>query len=146
MRMDKRYKVRSLLPHRRSWGSGWWRCTWIANSRQIPPMVQRYIPTKVQRSVSNSSEDWVMGVSLAWVLPVYFRALLYAVDKDRGTTCSARNGTDGRDALVAVRPRLARGKTRTVVMPSSDRHQAFASAVLGKGLPFYGHCGAATVI
>jgi hypothetical protein len=57
-----------------------------------------------------------------------------------------RNGTDGGDGLVAVWPRLAGGRTRAVVMPSSDGHGAFASAVLGKGLPFYGRCGAATVI
>jgi hypothetical protein len=31
-------------------------------------------------------------------------------------------------------------------MPSWDRYEAFVSAVLGKGLPFYGCCGAATVI
>jgi hypothetical protein len=47
-----------------------------------------------------------------------------------------RNGTDGRDALVAVWPRLAGGKTRVVVMPISDGNGASASAVLGKGLPF----------
>jgi hypothetical protein len=85
----------------------------------------------------------------AW-LASFFRStselLLDVVDEDGGTACSARNGTDGRDALVAVWPRLARGKTRAVVMPSSDGRGAFASAVLGKGLPFYGRCGAATVI
>jgi hypothetical protein len=37
---------------------------------------------------------------------------------------------------VAMWPRLARGKTRVVVMPSSDENGAFASAVLGKGFPF----------
>jgi hypothetical protein len=47
---------------------------------------------------------------------------------------------------VAVWPRLAGGRTRAVVMPSSDGHGAFASAVLGKGVPFYGCCGAATII
>jgi hypothetical protein len=44
---NKRYKVRSLLPHRYSWGSGRWMCTWTTNSRQIPPAIQRYIPTNV---------------------------------------------------------------------------------------------------
>jgi hypothetical protein len=46
---------------------------------------------------------------------------------------------------VAVWSRLAGGRTRAVMMPSSDGHGAFASAVLGKGLLFYGCCGAATV-
>jgi hypothetical protein len=90
------------------------------------------------------TESWVS----AW-LESSFRStpelILDVVDKDGGTACSVRNGTDGRDALVAVRPRLARGKTRAVVMSSSDGHGAFASVVLGKGLPFYGRCGAATV-
>jgi hypothetical protein len=62
--------------------------------------------------------------------------LLDVVDEDGGTTCLARNGIDGRDALVAKFPRLAGGKTRAVVMSSSDGHGAFASAVLGKGFPF----------
>jgi hypothetical protein len=56
-----------------------------------------------------------------------------------------RNGTDGRDGLVVVWPRLAGGRTRAVVMPSSDGHGAFALAVMGKGLPFYGCCGAVTI-
>jgi hypothetical protein len=72
--------------------------------------------------------------------------LLNAVDEDRRTACSARNGTDGRDALVAVWPMLAGGRTRTVVMPSSDGHGAFVSVDLRKGLPFYGRCGTATII
>jgi hypothetical protein len=57
-----------------------------------------------------------------------------------------RNRTVGRDGLVAGWPRLAGGKTRVVVMPSSNGHESFVTAVLGKGLPFYGRCGAATVI
>jgi hypothetical protein len=74
-RWNKRYKVHSLLPHHRSWGSGQWMCTWTANSRQILLAVQIYIPISVQRSNSKSSKDWVMGVSVARVLPpVYFRA------------------------------------------------------------------------
>jgi hypothetical protein len=62
--------------------------------------------------------------------------LLDVVDEDGGTTCLARNGIDGRDALVANWPRLAAGKTRAVVMSSSDGNGAFTSAVLGKGFPF----------
>jgi hypothetical protein len=72
---NKRYKVHSLPPHRRSWGSGRWMCTWTANSRQIPPAIQRYILTSVQWSDSNSPKNWVMGVSVARVLlPAYSRA------------------------------------------------------------------------
>jgi hypothetical protein len=62
--------------------------------------------------------------------------LLDVMDKDGGTTCLARNGIDGRDALVAKWPRLAGGKTTAVVMSSSDGNGAFASVVLGKGFPF----------
>jgi hypothetical protein len=40
------------------------------------------------------------------------------------------------NGLVAGWPRLARGRTRAVVMPSSDGYEAFVSAVLGKGFPF----------
>jgi hypothetical protein len=91
------------------------------------------------------TESWV----LAW-LESFFRStselLLDDVDEDRGTTCSARNGTDGRDALVAGWPKSNWEGTRVVGMPSSDGRGAFVSAVLGKGLPFYGRCGAATVI
>jgi hypothetical protein len=50
-RWNKRYKVHSSLPQRCSWGSGWWMCIWIANSRQIPPAMPRYIPTSVQRTL-----------------------------------------------------------------------------------------------
>jgi hypothetical protein len=45
-------------------------------------------------------ESWVSS----WLEP-FFRStsalLLDVVDEDRGTACSVRNGTDGRDALVA---------------------------------------------
>jgi hypothetical protein len=37
---------------------------------------------------------------------------------------------------VAVWPRLAGRRTRTVIMPSSGGNGAFALAVLGKGFPF----------
>jgi hypothetical protein len=71
--------------------------------------------------------------------------LLDVVDEDGGTICLARKGIDGEDRLVVMWPRLAGGRTRMVMMPSSDGHGAFASVVLGKGLPLYGRCGAATV-
>jgi hypothetical protein len=53
---------------------------------------------------------------------------------------------NGGDGLVAEWPSLAERRTRGVVMPSSDRYEAFVSTVLGKGLPFYGRRVAATVI
>jgi hypothetical protein len=78
-----------------------------------------------------------MGVGMARVPPrPTSEFLLDVVDEDGGTACSARNGTDGREGLVAGWPRLAGGRTRAVVMPSSDGYEAFVSAVLGKGLPF----------
>jgi hypothetical protein len=46
-----------------------------------------------------------------------------------------RNGTDGRGGLVAVWPRLAGGRTRAVVMPSLDGHEACVG-VLVQGFPF----------
>jgi hypothetical protein len=52
-------------------------------------------------------ESWVAS----W-LEFFFRPtsefLLDVVDKDGGTTCLARNRTDGRDALVAGWPNLTR--------------------------------------
>jgi hypothetical protein len=66
---------------------------------------------------------------------------LDVVDEDGGTACSARNGTDGRDGLVAGWLRLAVGRIRAVVMPSSDGYVALVSVVLGKGFPFYGRSG-----
>jgi hypothetical protein len=63
------------------------------------------------------TESWVA----AW-LEFFFRStselLLNVVDEDGGTTCLARNGIDGRDALVAMWPRLAGGRTRAVVISS----------------------------
>jgi hypothetical protein len=83
-------------------------CTCTDNNKQIPPTIQRYIPIIVQRNDSSSSEDGVMGGSLAWILlSVYSELLLDVRDEDGGTTCSARNGTDGRDAIAARWPRLA---------------------------------------
>jgi hypothetical protein len=80
----------------------------------------------------------------AW-LESFFRPtselLLDVVDEDGGTACSARDRTAGRDGLVAGWPRLAGGRTRAVVMPGSDGHEAFVSAVLGKGFPFMATAG-----
>jgi hypothetical protein len=91
------------------------------------------------------TESWVS----AW-LEFFFRStfelLLDVVDEGGRTARLARNGIDGRDALVAKWPRLAGERTRAVVMPSSDGHGAFASAVLGKGLPFLWLLRDATVI
>jgi hypothetical protein len=45
-------------------------------------------------------ESWVSS----WLEPFFQSTsalLLDVVDEDRGTACSVRNGTDGRDALVA---------------------------------------------
>jgi hypothetical protein len=91
------------------------------------------------------TESWVS----AW-LESFFRStselLLDVMDEDRGTACAARNETDGRDALAAGWPKLAGGREKAVGLPSSDGHEDFISAVLGKGLPFYDRRGAATVI
>jgi hypothetical protein len=75
----------------------------------------------------------------AW-LEFFFRStselLLDVGDEDGRTACLARNGIDGRDALVAKWPRLAGGKTRVVAVSSSDGNGAFTSVVRGKGFPF----------
>jgi hypothetical protein len=80
------------------------------------------------------TESWVA----AW-LEFSFRATL-SFSSTSGTNTEnsllGKNEIDGRDALVAVYPRLAGGRTRAVIMPSSDGKGAFASAVLGKGFPF----------
>jgi hypothetical protein len=126
-----------LLPHCRSWGSGRWMCTCTANSGHNPPTIQRYIPINVQQNDSNSSEDGVMGGSLAWVLlSDYSELLLNSGDEDRRTACSARNGIDGRGALVARWPNLTRKRTRAVGMPSSDGHETCVG-VLVQGFPFF---------
>jgi hypothetical protein len=81
------------------------------------------------------TESWVS----AW-LESFFRStselLLDVVDEDGGIACAARNETDGRDALAAGWPRLAGGREKAVGLPSSDGHEDFISAVLGKELPF----------
>jgi hypothetical protein len=83
----------------------------------------------------------------AW-LESFFRSIseliLDVVDEDGGTTCLARNGTDGRDALVVGWPKSNWERTRVVGMPSSNGHKAFAG-VMVQGFPFYGCCGAAMV-
>jgi hypothetical protein len=89
------------------------------------------------------TESWVS----AW-LDSFFRPtselLLNVVNEDGGTTCSVRNETDGRDGLVAGGPKTSwRGNKRDVEL---GRMRGLVSAVLGKGLPFYGRSGAATVI
>jgi hypothetical protein len=133
--MEQGCKVCSLLPHRCSWGSVRWRCTWTANSRQIPPTIQRYIPINVNEAtrVLPKTKSWVSAR-----LESFFRStselLLDVVDEDGGTTCSARNGTDGRDALVAGWPKSNGEGTRVVGMPSSDGHEACAG-VLVQGFP-----------
>jgi hypothetical protein len=94
-------------------------------------------------SLSTSSETTrALPKTESWVatwLEFFFRStpelLLDVVDEDGRTTCSARNDTDGRDALVARWPKLAGGKTITVAMSSSDGNGAFASAVLGRRFP-----------
>jgi hypothetical protein len=72
----------------------------------------------------------------AW-LESFFRStselLLDDVDEDRGIAYSARNGTDGRDALVVGWPKSNWERTRVVGMPSSDGHGTFVSVVLEKG-------------
>jgi hypothetical protein len=64
----------------------------------------------------------------AW-LESFFRftseLLLNVVDEDGRTACSARNGIDGRDALVAGWPKSKWEGSRVVGMPSSDEHGAF---------------------
>jgi hypothetical protein len=138
IQMEQRYKVRSLLPHRRSWGSGRWRCTWTANSKQIPPMIQRYIPTNVQRNDSNSSVGWVMHVSLAWVLlPVYFRASSRRRGRRRRNYLLGEERTDGRDALAVGWPKFNGEGTRVVGMSSWGGS--------GQGLPFLWPLRAVTV-
>jgi hypothetical protein len=45
------------------------------------------------------------------------------------------------NGLVAGWPRLAKGRTRAGVMPSSDGYEAFVLVVLGKGFPFMAAAG-----
>jgi hypothetical protein len=76
------------------------------------------------------TESWVS----AWLESFFWSTselLLDVVVDDRGTACSGRNETDGRDGLVVGWPRLAGGRTRAVVMPSLDGRGAFVSAVSG---------------
>jgi hypothetical protein len=75
-------------------------------------------------------ESWVS----AWLEPFFWSTsalLLDFVDEDRGTACLARNGTDGRDALVTGQPKPNWEITRAVGMPSSDGYESFVPAVLG---------------
>jgi hypothetical protein len=121
-RWNKRYKVHSLLPHRHSWGSGRWMCTWTANSRQIPSAIQRYIHTIVQRSDSNSSKNWVMGVSVARVPPpAYFRAPSRCRRwRRRNNLLDEERISRERWVSDRVNNTSAGGRTRVIVMSSSD--------------------------
>jgi hypothetical protein len=74
------------------------------------------LPTSSEKTRTlPKTESWVA----AW-LEFFFRStpelLLDVVGEDGRTARSVRNGTDGRDVLVAVWPRLAGGRTRAVVM------------------------------
>jgi hypothetical protein len=91
------------------------------------------------------TESWVPARLESFSRPTS-ELLLDVVAEDGGTACSVRNGTVGRDGLVAGWPRLAGGRTKAVVISGSDGYEASVSTVLGKELPFYGHCGAAMVI
>jgi hypothetical protein len=86
------------------------------------------------------TESWV-SAWLQSLLRATFELILDVEDEDEEIACSARNGTTGRDGLVAEWPRLADGRTRAVVMLSSDGYEDLVSTVLGKGLPFYGRSG-----
>jgi hypothetical protein len=87
-----------------------------------------------------STESWVS----AW-LESFFRPtselLLNVVDEDGGTTCSARNGTDAREGLVAGGQKLAGGGTRAMVMSSSDGCEAWYRRHLAKGFPYMAAAG-----
>jgi hypothetical protein len=65
-------------------------CIWTANSRQIPPAIQRYIPTSVQRSDLNTSQNWSIGVRVVRA-PAYFRASSWRRQRRR------RNGLLGEE-------------------------------------------------
>jgi hypothetical protein len=110
-------------------------CTWTANSRHIPPTIQRYIPTSVQWSDSNSSKDWVMGVSAAWVLLLaYFRA------------SSRRRGRRQRgSSLGKERNRWERWASGGVIKTSWREDKSGGDIELrwfgATGLPFYGRNG-----
>jgi hypothetical protein len=115
-----------------------------AECAHAPLIADRFRLRYRDTSLSTSSETTrTLQKTDSWVaawLEFFFRStselLLDVVDEDRGTACLARNGIDGRDALVAKWPRLAGDKTRAVVMSSLDGNGASASAVLGKGFPF----------
>jgi hypothetical protein len=101
-----------------------------ANAQLIADIIRlRYRDTSLTLSSKTTrtlpkTESWLA----AWP-EFFFRStlelLLDVMDEDGRTACSARNGIDGRDALVAKWPRLARGKTRVVAMSSSDGNGAF---------------------
>jgi hypothetical protein len=76
----------------------------------------------------------------------YRSFILNVVNEDGGTTCSARNETDGRAGLVAGGPKTSWRGNKSDGDVELGRMRGLVSAVLGKGLPFYGRSGAATVI
>jgi hypothetical protein len=86
---------------------------------------------------------------VAW-LEFFFRPtselLLDVVNEDGGTTCSVWNGKDGRDGLVAGGPKTSWRENKSDGDVELGRMRGLVLAVLGKGLPFYGRSGAATVI
>jgi hypothetical protein len=109
----------------------------------------RYRDTSLPASVATRTlpriESWVS----TW-LESFFRPtselLLDVVDEDGGIACSARNGTDGRDGLVAGWPKTSWRENKSDGDVELGRIRCLVSAVLGKGLPFYGRSGTATVI
>jgi hypothetical protein len=104
----------------------------------------RYRDTSLPASVATRTlpriESWVS----TW-LESFFRPtselLLDVVDEDGGIACSARNGTDGRDGLVAGWPKTSWRENKSDGDVELGRIRCLVSAVLGKGLPFYGRSG-----
>jgi hypothetical protein len=91
----------SLLPHRRSWGSGRWMCTCTAKSRHNPRTIQSYIPNIVQRNDSSSSQDEVMDGSLDWFLLSVYSELLLDVGNEDGEQFVREDWSGWESALVA---------------------------------------------
>jgi hypothetical protein len=107
-------------------------CTWTANSRQIPPTIQRYIPINVQRSDSNSSEDWVMGVGVArFPPPAYLQASPQRCGRRWRNILLGEERNSWERWVGTEWLKSSWGRTRAVVMPSSDGYEAFVSTVMG---------------
>jgi hypothetical protein len=75
-----------------------------------------------------------------------FELLPDIVHEDGGTACSARNGTYGRDGLVAGGTKTTRRENKSDGDVELGRMRGLVLVVLDKGLPFYGRSGAAMVI